>query len=116
MAIKKNFTLLGVPTIPANANFLSDAIEISFNYVWVISPVSVGIVGGPPTYTIEVSADGGVTWVTYVSTITGLPASGIAITQDSIDDDIIYTSMRINYSANGTTAGTVEFPINLKSK
>lgn len=110
MAITKNFISAGQTIIPANADFQSDKIDISLNYTWVISPIATGIVGGPPTYSIEVSVDGGVKWVTYPG------ASGLAIATDFTDNDLAYTSMRINYLKGSTTAGTVEFPLILKQK
>ena len=86
-------------TITAN----SLALESCANYTWSVTPVPSGIVGGPPTYTIEVSNDG-VTWFEYS------PLSTNVAIVDAVDDiHLAFTFMRIVHTANGTTAGTVDY-------
>jgi len=108
MAIELKFKSGGTDAIAADADFQSDRIDISLNYVWVVTSKSSGIVGGPGTYSIEVSDDDGVNWETYPG------AGGIAIGTSFKADCLQWTSMRINYLKATTTAGTVTFPLTLK--
>lgn len=87
----------------ATVDETSEALESCQNYTWSITPILVGITGGTPEYTIEVSNDG-VTWFEYNNASTNVSV------EDAVDDThLAFTKIRIVHDAKGASSGTVEY-------
>jgi len=107
---EKKFEVLGVPVtnFDATSDFITDVITIDANWVWSFQSSVSGIVGGPPTLTIEVSIDG-TNFFPYNINTTDVAIPGILF-----EDISPFEFIRINYSSNVTTAGTVTFDFTVK--
>jgi len=100
------FKILGVDAkgVDATNDFTTDAYEFCYSHDWSVSLNDVGlaVTGQDPTFTIEVS-NNGVKWYDWDSLSTDTAI------EDSPDADYMsYKYMRIVYSSNGATAGTVD--------
>lgn len=100
-----HFKIAGVPAIgvDATSDFTTDAYQFCNSHDWSVSLNDNGLAGNPPpTFTIEVS-NNGVKWYDWDSLSTGVEID------DSPDADYMsYKYMRVVYSANGNSAGTVD--------
>lgn len=98
------FKILGVEAkgVDATSDFTTDAYEFCYSHDWSVSLNELGLVGGPPTYTVEVS-NNNTKWYDWDVLSTN------AAIQDSVDAPYMsFKYMRIVYSANGTSSGTVD--------
>ena len=103
------FKIGGVPAklVDATNDVTTDPYVFCHSHDWAVSLLDTGLVGGPPTFTIEVSSNN-VKWYEWdvLSTNTAI--------EDSPDATYMsYKYMRVVYSANGTSAGTIDFELDL---
>lgn len=103
------FKIGGVETklVDATSDFTTDAYPFTHSHDWSVSLNDAGLVGGPPTFTVQVS-NNKTKWYDWdaLSTDTAI--------EDSPDAEYMsYKYMRIVYSANGTSAGTVDVELDL---
>jgi hypothetical protein len=105
-----NFKIGGVPTkaVDATVDFTTDAYDFDYSHDWSTSISETGVVGSP-TYTIECSNDK-VKWYEYNSASTA-----VALADAVADDRFSFSYMRLIYSANGTSAGTVDVELSLNN-
>lgn len=94
----------------ATVSETSEALESCANYTWSVAPNPIGVTGGNPKYTIEVSNNGTI-WYEYNSLSTNVDIV------DAVDDiHLAFTMMRIVYNGTGVSAGTIEFLFTQKAK
>jgi len=105
------FEVLGTPVVnfDATSDFITDAIEFCFLYVWSLK-IDGTTLDGTPTITIEVSNDG-TNWIAYKNDSTDSPVPGAWF-----DNIMPFLFTRINYKANDNTTGTVTFNLTTKDK
>lgn len=106
-----NFELLGVDITAGDAtsNFTTDKYEFKSSHDWSVSIEGTGIVGGPPTYTVEVSNNDSL-WYEYNNSSTNIDIA------DSVADHYFgFRYMRVIYSANAASAGTVHVQLSIKN-
>jgi len=98
------FKIAGVDAqgVDATNNFTTDAYEFCHSHDWSVSLNDVGLVGGPPTFTIEVS-NNKTKWYDW-----DILSTDAAIVDSPDADYMSYKYMRIVYLANGTSAGTID--------
>lgn len=102
--IKRSFNFTSDGTVhDATVGETSEPLSSCFNYRWSVTPIISGLVGGPPTYTIEVSNDNS-TWFEYNS-----ESTNISVVDAVEDDHLAFIFMRIVHTVNGATGGTVEY-------
>lgn len=101
--IERTFIFSDGTAHDATISETSEALMSCQNYTWSVSPTAIGLTGGTPEYTIEVSNDG-VTWFEYNNASTDVSV------EDAVDDiHLSFTQMRINHNSKGSTSGTVEY-------
>ena len=103
------FKILGTEAkgVDATSDFTTDAYEFLNSHGWSVSLNDSGLAGGPPTFTIEVS-NNKTKWYEWdvLSTNTAI--------EDSPDASYMsFKYMRIVYSANGTSLGTVDVELDV---
>lgn len=104
-----NFKILDVEAknVDATADVTTDAFPFCNSHDWAVTILDNGVVGGPPTFTVEVS-NNKTKWYNWDTLSTGVDIV------NSVDGDhMTYAYMRIIYLANGTSAGTVDFELSL---
>jgi len=106
--IELNFVFADGIVHDATATETSASIRIEENYKWSVYPRLEGVVGGPPDYSVQVSIDD-VRFANF-----SLETTNKTSTLPVDDDNLPYLFVRIVSTANGTTAGTVQYPISLK--
>jgi len=107
-----NFKKAGVKieTEPANADFLSDGIKLDNSHDWSVTLVGSGIIGGPGTYTVQVSNDNS-NWFDWDVTTTN-----VALADSAGNDHLGYAFIRFKYLKGTTTAGTIDAKLGLFNK
>jgi len=93
--------------VDADTNFTSDEIRFDKSHDWSVTLVGTGIVGGPPTYTVEVSNDK-TKWYDW-----DVSATDVALADSAGSDHLGYKYMRIVYTAGTTSAGTIAAQLGL---
>lgn len=93
----------------ATNDVTTDSFEFKSSHDWSVSIPGDSITGGPPTYTVEVSNDDS-TWYDYNNSSTD-----IDVVDAVADHYFSFRYMRVNYSANGTSAGTVDMRLSIKN-
>ncbi len=106
-----HFKISGVDAkgVDATSNFTTDSYRFEISQDWSVSFKDNAVVG-LPTYTLEVS-NNNATWydLNVLSTNVKL--------EDSITSDFIsYRYMRVVYTANAASAGTVDVELSTKNK
>lgn len=94
--------------VDATLPFTTDAFEISKSASFSATLESTTIVGGTPTYTVQVS-NGKKKWYEFSTSSTNV-AVGNSIESSSFN----FRFVRIVYTPNGVTAGTIDLGINVK--
>lgn len=92
----------------ASGNATSDALAVTENYIWNLSPNRVANVTGAPTYTVQVSNNGD-DWYDFDTELTNL-----AITSAAEVQGLSYGLIRVSVTANSAT-GTIGFEFVTKS-
>lgn len=93
--------------VDATNDVTTDAFKLGESYDWSVSLNDTGVTGGPPTYTIEVSNNSS-KWYEFNQNSTDVALA------DSVTAEYFgFKYMRVIYSANGTTAGTVDFELSI---
>jgi hypothetical protein len=92
----------------ATSDATSDALNVEYDHVWSVECEQTGVSGGSPTYTLEVCNDNA-SWKSYSTDVEN-------ITLDTgVDGNYFaWKYVRVNYTAGGTSAGTIEFTITFK--
>jgi len=105
------FKIAGVPAkgVDATNDFTTDAYQFCNSHDWSVSLNDAGLVGGPPTFTIEVS-NNSTKWYDWDTLSTNT-----AIVDSPDAPYMSYKYMRIVYTANGTSAGTVDVELDTLS-
>lgn len=85
----------------------SESLVFCDSHFWSLIPV-VASLDASPLWTLEVSNDN-VTFSPYAS-----ETDGAAIAQGFDDNHLAFKFMRVTYTANGNTTGTVEFTLIIK--
>ena len=91
----------------ASVSEASEAVQICFNYTWLLVPKSDSL-DQAPTYSFEISDDN-ITWQPYAP-----ETLDAAINQPFDDTHFPPVFVRINYNAQTNTTGTVSFDLTLK--
>lgn len=79
------------------------ALESCYKYGWNITPITTGLTGGTPEYTVEVSNDN-INWFEYNNLSTD-----VSVDDAVCDDHLTFIYMRIVHQSKGATGGTVEY-------
>jgi hypothetical protein len=94
-------------THDASVTESSAALEFCASHFWSLIPVFAAL-DASPLWTLEVSNDN-VTFSPYAT-----ETDGAAIEQGFDDNHLAFKYMRVTYTANGNTTGTVEFTMIIK--
>ncbi len=95
--------------VDATNDVTTDAYLFDNSHGWAVSLNDIGLAGGPPTYTVEVS-NNKTKWYDWDDLSTD-----VAI-EDSPDSTYMsFKYMRVVYTANGTSAGTIDFELDLQN-
>jgi hypothetical protein len=97
-------------THDASISEISEALLSCYKYEWSLFPVTSGLSSSDGTYTIEVSNDN-LNWFDYNNLSTDVSI------EDAVDDiHLAWIYMRVVYSANTESSGTIEFNLTTKQK
>lgn len=88
----------------------SEGLLSCFKYGWNVTPITAGLTGGTPEYTIEVSNDN-VNWFEYNNLSTD-----VSVEDAVCDDHLTFIYMRIVHQSKGATGGTVKYVLTQKQK
>ncbi len=105
------FKITGVEAkgVDATNDFTTDGYKFENSHDWSVSLKSIGVVGGPASYTLQVSNNGS-TWYDYNSD------SSNVVLEDSVDSDhMAFRFLRVVYTANGTSAGTLDVELGINN-
>lgn len=105
------FDIAGVPAkaVDATGDVTTDPYQFEHSHGWSVSLSESALVGGPPTYTVEVS-NNLTKWYEWDSLSTD-----VALVDSPDATYMSYKYMRVVYTANGTTAGTIAFELDLQN-
>lgn len=105
------FKIGGIPAenVDATSDVTTDAFKFDISHDWSVSFKDNSVVG-LPTYTIEVSNNQS-TWYNLHSL-----SNNVKFVDSITSDFLSYSFMRILYSANGATGGTVNIELSTKNK
>lgn len=105
------FKILGsdAKNVDATSDATTDAYEMEISHDWSVSIKDNSVVG-LPTYTIEVSNNDS-TWYN-LNTL----SNDVKFVDSIASDFISHRYMRIVYSANGSTSGTISIELSIKNK
>lgn len=106
---KQRFMFTGVSELDITADATSDHIDMPENYIWSVSPNIVAAVTGAPTYTVQASSDG-TTWFNYTDSLTDIAIDSIAPDVEGFG----FSLMRVVVTANGASAGEIQFVLGTK--
>lgn len=103
-----NFKIVGVPAtaVDATSDFTTDAFEFESSHRWAVALSETGLVGAP-TFTVQVSSDK-VKWYDWDALSTN-----VAIADSPDATYMSYRFMRVVYSANTASAGTINAMLDL---
>ncbi len=95
-------------THDASVSAVSNSLRACYKYQWSLYPIYLGLTSLDGTYTIEVSNDN-LNWFDYNNLSTDVNIV------DAVDDNhLAWIYIRVVYTANTETTGTVEFNLTTK--
>lgn len=95
--------------LDATQNVTTDAYQFNNSHGWMVSINDINVAGGPGTWTIQVSNNSS-KWYDL-----NLDSTDVVL-EDAVDSDFIgFKYMRVVYSSNGTTAGTIDIELTLQN-
>jgi hypothetical protein len=105
------FDISNTPAVGVDAtnDVTTDAYQFEHSHGWSVSLSDTGLAGGPPTFTVEVSNNLS-KWYEWDSLSTD-----VAIVDSPDATYMSYKYMRVIYTANGTSAGMIDFELDLQN-